>query len=448
MQNKRPPVPVIIIIVLLLAIAAYFLYTQYSQPDDGQLTASGTIEATHITIASEISGRIEEVLAEEGDTVETGQLLLSLDGTLLKAQRNQAAAALETARAAASTADAAAASAQAQYDLLLNNALAQSQAGRKDSWKTPVPGDFDLPFWYFAQTEQISAAQAQVESAKNAVERARTTVRFAEQKSASAGFLRAEKELAEARAQYLISQDVLERAKSATDGVELEDSAQANFDDASQRLDDAQEEYDDSLTSEGAEDVLTARAELTIAQETLDSAKDYLRSLQTGEQSLQVVAAAKQMEQATRAAGQAHIAIEQAQASLDLIEAQLGKLEIVSPAAGVILSRMVQPGEVIAPAGKALTLGLLDDLTLTVYVPEDRYGEISLGQNAQVSVDSFPGETFKGVVIHISDEAEFTPRNVQTAEGRSSTFYAIKLQLDDPSGKLKPGMPADVVFGN
>jgi HlyD family secretion protein len=95
-----------------------------------------------------------------------------------------------------------------------------------------------------------------------------------------------------------------------------------------------------------------------------------------------------------------------------------------------------------------MTLGLLDDLTLTVYVPEDRYGEISLGENAQVSVDSFPGEIFKGVVVLISDEAEFTPRNVQTAEGRSSTFYAIKLQLDDPTGKLKPGMPADVVFDN
>jgi HlyD family secretion protein len=89
---------------------------------------------------------------------------------------------------------------------------------------------------------------------------------------------------------------------------------------------------------------------------------------------------------------------------------------------------------------------MLDDMTLTVYVPEDRYGEISLGQKAQVSVDSFPGESFEAVVVHIAEEAEFTPRNVQTAEGRSSTFYAIKLQLDDPAGNLKPGMPADVVF--
>jgi HlyD family secretion protein len=147
---------------------------------------------------------------------------------------------------------------------------------------------------------------------------------------------------------------------------------------------------------------------------------------------------------------QAHLAAANAQAKVDAetIDLQLDKLIVISPADGVILSRNVQPGEVIAPAGKAMALGMLGDMTLTVYVPEDRYGEINLGQTAKVSVDSFPGDKFKAVVIHIADEAEFTPRNVQTAEGRSSTFYAIKLQLDDPAGKLKPGMPADVVFEN
>ena len=63
-----------------------------------------------------------------------------------------------------------------------------------------------------------------------------------------------------------------------------------------------------------------------------------------------------------------------------------------------------------------------------------------------MSVDSFPGTTFEAQVTYISDQAEFTPRNVQTVEGRSSTVYAIKLLVNDPEGKLKPGMPADVVF--
>ena len=89
----------------------------------------------------------------------------------------------------------------------------------------------------------------------------------------------------------------------------------------------------------------------------------------------------------------------------------------------------------------------LSQLTLTVYAPEGRYGEVTLGQNVQVTVDSFPGQTFTATVSHIADQAEFTPRNVQTQEGRKTTVFAIKLTLDDTDGKLKPGMPADVVFG-
>jgi len=79
-------------------------------------------------------------------------------------------------------------------------------------------------------------------------------------------------------------------------------------------------------------------------------------------------------------------------------------------------------------------------------VPENRYGEIALGASVQVSVDSFPGETFAATVTRIADKAEFTPRNVQTAEGRATTVFAVKLSLDNVGGKLKSGMPADVIF--
>jgi HlyD family secretion protein len=61
-------------------------------------------------------------------------------------------------------------------------------------------------------------------------------------------------------------------------------------------------------------------------------------------------------------------------------------------------------------------------------------------------VDSFPGMQFNAQVTYIADQAEFTPRNVQTAEGRSATVFAIKLTVADPEGRLKPGMPADVIF--
>ncbi len=81
-----------------------------------------------------------------------------------------------------------------------------------------------------------------------------------------------------------------------------------------------------------------------------------------------------------------------------------------------------------------------------MYIPEDRYGNVRLGQMARVSVDSFPGQEFNATVARIADQAEFTPRNVQTQEGRRTTVFALELIVDDPDGRLKPGMPADVTF--
>ncbi|HLO30269.1 MAG TPA: efflux RND transporter periplasmic adaptor subunit, partial [Anaerolineales bacterium] len=143
---------------------------------------------------------------------------------------------------------------------------------------------------------------------------------------------------------------------------------------------------------------------------------------------------------------QAQKAVAQAQANLDLLDTQLSKIKVSVPMDGVILTRNVEPGEFVQPGAVAFAMADLSDITITVYVPEDRYGQISSGQQADVTVDSFPGETFTAAVTHIADQAEFTPRNVQTVEGRSSTVYAIKLKVTDPEGKLKIGMPADVIF--
>lgn len=119
---------------------------------------------------------------------------------------------------------------------------------------------------------------------------------------------------------------------------------------------------------------------------------------------------------------------------------------ITSPIDGVVLQRLIEPGEIALPNSTLIVVADLDTLSLTVYVPEDRYGQVQLDQSYQVTVDSFPGQTFSGRVSHIADQAEYTPKNVQTAEGRKSTVFGIKLELEPSGGKLKPGMPADVVF--
>jgi len=118
--------------------------------------------------------------------------------------------------------------------------------------------------------------------------------------------------------------------------------------------------------------------------------------------------------------------------------------KVRTPISGVLLTRAIEPGEIAVPGSTLLVVGDLRTLTLTVYVPEDRYGQVSLGQTYPVSVDSFPDQTFLGRITHIADQAEFTPRNVQTVQGRKNTVYAVRLTLDNPDLALKPGMPADV----
>jgi HlyD family secretion protein len=152
--------------------------------------------------------------------------------------------------------------------------------------------------------------------------------------------------------------------------------------------------------------------------------------------------------QARLTLAKAQLTAAQAKADVDLqtLDLQLEKLRILAPSDGVVTARHIEPGEVLAAGADALSIGQLSHLTITVYLPEDRYGEISLGDAAAVSVDAFPGVSFTAAVVRIADQAEYTPRNVQTDEGRRTTVFAVELALEDVSGRLKPGMPADVVF--
>ena len=117
---------------------------------------------------------------------------------------------------------------------------------------------------------------------------------------------------------------------------------------------------------------------------------------------------------------------------------------IRSPLNGVVLMRAADPGDITTAGVALLVVADLTSVTLTVYIPESQYGQIYIGQDLPVTVDSFPGKVFVGKVTHISDEAEFTPRNAQTVQNRKNTVYAVKLTIANPDLDLKPGMPADV----
>ena len=446
MNNRRPPVPAIVIILLLIAVSVYFIVTQTTNKESGVLTASGSIESTTVNVAPEMAGKVVEVLVDEGQSVQTGDPLLRLDDSLLQSEKQTAQTALDSANAAVRTAQVALESAQLQYDTTLTNALAQEKSTRISIWKESKPTQFDQPVWYFSKEERLTAAQAEVDVKKAALEDAMKKLDEISQRAGSSDFLTVESNLVQMRLAYQNAQDVFDATNGASDSQNLRDAAQITLDESEIDLNDAQKDYDDALTTDGAIDVLEARADVVVAQEAYDLAVDNLHVLQTGADSPQVQAAAKAVEQATAALEQAKTNIASAQSRLNQVETQLKKITVYAPMDGVILTRNVEPGEFVQPGAIAFAMANLNALTITVYVPEDQYGNISLGQQATVSVDSFPNETFDAVVTHISDQAEFTPRNVQTVEGRSSTVYAIKLKVTDFKGNLKIGMPADVVF--
>ena len=481
MHNRRPPVPAVILVLLLVSAGIYYGIRALNGNGDGQLNASGTIEAVVVNVSPEMAGKVKDVLVVEGQSVKAGDLLLALDDSLLTAQRAVAASQLESAIAGAQVAQNASNTATYQYQIALETALEQDKTTRLQDWFTRDPYQFEQPEWYFTRDEQIRAAQTKVDLAQQALEDARKNLTEVTQSLDVADFIEAENRVLDARQEYLIAKDVNDRAQNSvtsdipsgqynrthcgtnqgyfvrnarltnllypcTGDEQLTESGQALYDKANEELDSAQEAYNDLLTTQAADQVLQARADVSVAQERYYSALDFLRNLRTGDQSISVAAAEGVTEQAQSSAGQAHKAVEQAQANLDLLDTQISKLIVYAPMDGVILVRNVEPGEFVQPGATALSMADLNSLTITVYVPEDRYGQISLGQQADVKVDSFPGTTFNAEITYIADQAEFTPRNVQTVEGRSSTVYAIKLKVSDSEGKLKIGMPADVVF--
>ncbi|WP_442506163.1 HlyD family secretion protein [Novipirellula sp. SH528] len=136
-----------------------------------------------------------------------------------------------------------------------------------------------------------------------------------------------------------------------------------------------------------------------------------------------------------------------AEAVRDEAQSVLDDLTITAPAAGVITTRVVDAGEIVAAGSPLFDLVNLDRLYLKVYVPEIEIGHVRLQLPARVHTDAFPEKPFPAKVLYVSSRAEFTPKEVQTSDERVKLVYAVKLYLDEnPDHQLTPGLPADAVI--
>ena len=445
-------------VVILLAGGAYAAYRFIKvQPDfvwqataglgrggrtsePSLLQATGIVEAHSVLVSSELGGRITSIDVAEGDLVAAGQPLLAVDDSLLQARLAQADAAIAEAEAELALLQAGArteAIAQAQAQL----AQAETAADvAKQAWEDAKllrerPDDLDL---------RSIEAETTVAVAEHQAKAARLQAEAADLQNALWG--RVTKLLQEGIDVPLPGGSVLHVDKPAE-----RDQANTQWNVSGQQAWEAwQTAYaaDDAAAAArtALADLRRQRASLIGLDAQIGQAEAaYQRALAGIDQARAAVQGVE--EGATpEEVDVVRQAVEQARAGRAALQVQLDKTSITAPLAGLVTQVVVHLGEVALPGTPLMEIADLREVTLTVYVPTPDLGRVRLGQAVQVSVDSFPDRVFEGRVTRIADQAEFTPKTVQTKEERVSTVFAVEISLANPDRALKPGMPADVAF--
>ncbi len=426
---KRPRILALVPVIALVALAVWWLALRPSQTDDHALTASGTIETRVVDLSSDLAGRVMQVEVEEGQSVKAGQELARLDDSTLQAQYAQAQATLQAA--------------QANYDLLVAGA-------------TP---------------EQLRQAQAAVDTAQSKLDAMKAGPRAEQVAQAEANLALTQAKLDQVKkgptdgdialAKLAIDQarNTLWGAQNSRDGICSNKAlpsyqchaaeaqvaaAETGVQQAEARLAQLQAGATPEVIAQAEDAVRAAEAQLALAKQPFTSydmaaAEAQVEAAQAQFDALKAGAREQQL-----AAAQAQVGV--AKAQVQVIELQLKKVSIVAPTDGVILSRSIEPGELAMTGATLFQIGQLEALELTVYLPEEEFARVTPGEQAKVRVDAYPGRDFDATVLRVADHAEFTPRNVQTVEGRKDTVFAVRLSIANPDLALKPGLPADVTF--
>jgi HlyD family secretion protein len=199
------------------------------------------------------------------------------------------------------------------------------------------------------------------------------------------------------------------------------------YDSALRDFERAREAY--HLLKEGyrKETIQTARARLNEALAALRQSRSNLKKIEIAERELDVAG--------TR--------VEEARSALQAAEIRLTQTILLAPFDGILVSRNIEPGEVVSPSREVLSIADLSEVDLKIFVDETQIGTARPGQDVDVKIDTFPEKTYHGTVSFISPEAEFTPKIIQTHKERVKLVYLVKVRIPNPNLELKPGMPAD-----
>jgi HlyD family secretion protein len=378
-------------IILLLAIIGggvfWWWRTANAKPAD-RIQVSGNLELTQVDISFKTAGRLIERTVTEGDWVKKGQLLARLDPAQLRHQDVRDKALIS--------------SAVSNYQQLETSIAFQRATIESD---------------VAARRAELNAAQAKLDALLNG-----NRTQDIQQSAAAVNDAKAQLEFAKSdwdRAQVLFKNEDISRQQY--------DQYRMKVDSLTAMLRQAEERY--SLMKEGArkEDIEGARADVARAQAGVKTAEANRLELERKEQEL----AARKAE------------IERSRAQEGISESQLDDTAVYAPMDGVVLVKSAEVGEVLAAGTNVMTIGDIDHPWLRAYINETDLGRVKLGQQVNLTTDSFANKTYKGHVSFIASEAEFTPKQIQTKEERVKLVYRIKIDVENSSHELKSNMPVD-----
>lgn len=391
MAIKRKYFILIVILIILIAIISYFLMHKKSH----NLELSGRLEGYETDIGTKTGGRIDYVVAREGARVHKGELLVKLDDSDLQARLKAA-----------------------------NNNIEIAEQQKKQA---------EL---------QLNIAQNQISQAKYSL--------YQSKGDSSGTIYQAKASVSSAEAQYLQAQEQLKIAISdlslASTDLKRYTNLSKNCSIPKHTYDIAKTKYDNAALTHKI-----SQEGLNVAQKQIDQAKGLLTQATSSEfnpyiKTEQVNSLQTQQLQAKSQFEAAKSNLLKSQANKQEILAQIAYLNVTSPIDGIIIARTVEPGEIVGVGSTLLTLLNLNTVYMRGYIPEGKIGLVRVGQKAKVYLDSAPDKGLDAFVSQIDIEASFTPENIYFRDDRVKQVFGVKLNIINPKGYAKPGMPADAVI--
>lgn len=382
------------VLVVIIAASVYWFLFYNREKTSNTIIVSGNIEVTDVQLGFKITGRLDKCFADEGNQVSQGELIARLEDFDQKIALDLALAKLVQARSVLSELEAGSRS----EEIVLSHA------------KVLQARQTVLELTRGSRIQDIESAKSDLETT------------FAAVKTAQVELVQAKEDYDRFLALYK------ERGISQRDFKEYEtryEVAKNRVKETNTRVDVAQQAL--SLRKEGPRSEQIERAKAAFIQAEAEFA---------------LVKAGPRKEKIDQARAQ----VDEVQQAVNQATQQLSYTELFAPMGGVILSRSAEPGEFLNPSTPVVTLGDLARPWLRAFINEKDLGRVKLGEKIMVTTDTFPDKKYQGVLSFISSQAEFTPKSVQTFEERVKLMYRIKVELLNPHGELKPGMPADAVI--